>query len=90
MIALNVRSINYNVRTRAQRRAALASIVKILTRIRDAEIECLTNNPVGYTISQYIGENAVEHVDYAIDYLAGAYDYDRHITEALSADSMPF
>jgi hypothetical protein len=71
MIELNVRAFNFVVNTRAQRRAALAMIVKQLDMIRDAEIKCLENMPLNFRLStkHNNGIAFVEMIKFGIDYL---------------------
>jgi len=79
MIEINIKSINFAVRTRAQRKVALAIITRQLARIREAEINCLCNMPHNLCMGRnyFIGENAVGAFDTALDYLLDAYDDDR-------------
>jgi len=75
MIDLKVRTINYDVHTRAKRRAALSSISRQLKMIREAEIKCLSDDPEDPSRPDFrlLGENAVEAMDWAIDCLSYAY-----------------
>jgi hypothetical protein len=92
MIEINVRAIKYAVRTRAQRRAALSSIIKQLHRIRDAELECLCNSPANFSLSFncHVGENAIEAIDCAIDSLDNAYYEAKHSVINRNMNFVPF
>jgi len=88
MVELNARNANYSVRTRSQRRAALSSLIGQLERVRDAEMKCLVNTPCSqfFTISHYLGINATEAIDTAVDCLKKAYEENTRIHEALMSD----
>lgn len=75
MIDLKVKAITLNVRTRAQRRAAVASVARQLGQIRDAENKCLKRTPDNFAFSANycLGENAVASIDDALNALGEAY-----------------
>ena len=85
MLILNVKSIKFAVRTRAQRRSAVSTIVRQLILIREAEINCLQNTPYNFLRSNgcYIGEYAIESIDNALDLLNEAYDYRKKPMDAI-------
>ena len=92
MIQLNVKSIKLDVRTRAQRRSALASVMKQLSTIRDAEIQCLENRPVSFccTRDHRIGFATVESIEWAIDYLGHCYKDDKSIVDYMDSGTAYF
>ena len=75
MIELKVKSVKFNIRTRAQRKAAVAFIMRQLKLIREAEIGCLANTPsnLSSTINYWLGESAVENINCALDFLNDVY-----------------
>jgi hypothetical protein len=78
MLELNVKTVRPTVKTRTQRRNAIAAIVRMLIDIRAAELKCLENVPrnFSFSYSSHMGENAVESIDTALEFLTAAYDSD--------------
>ena len=87
MLILNVKSLKFAVRTRAQRRSAVAAIARQLILIREAEINCLHNTPYNFLRSNdcHIGEDAIESIDSAVNSLNEAYGYKKK-----PVDDIPF
>jgi hypothetical protein len=75
MVDLKVKSIKLAVRTRAQRRAAVVSVVRQLEQIRDAEATCLGNVPgsFAFTLNYCLGQKAVQEINDALFSLNGVY-----------------
>ena len=92
MIELNVRSIRHIVRTRAQRRSAMTSVIKQLELIRDAEIKSLENTPANFTLSPsyYVGETIIECIEHAIDSLTYVYNNKNILPTDPYEDNLPF
>jgi hypothetical protein len=92
MIELSARTIQYEVRTRAQRRAAIASIAKQLKRVRDAEMESICNIPGNFAnnYSCFLGEAAIETIDRAIEYISVAYNEEKSRKMNQLCDDVPF
>jgi ribosomal protein S8E len=94
MIELNVRTINFAVQTRAQRRASLDVIIRQLARIREAEIEKIYNMPtsLSFTKNSRIGKNAIEAIESAMHSLVEAYcsAEDNEYTQMSMSDYIPF
>lgn len=89
MIELKVKSLKFPARTRAQRKAAVAIIIRQLMQIREAEIGCLLNMPCNLSASSnyYSGESAVESLSHALDFLSDAYTQHTYMP---SECEMPF
>jgi uncharacterized hydantoinase/oxoprolinase family protein len=79
MVELKVKNIVLSVRTRAQRRAAIASVAKQLEQIRDAEEKCLKSAPQNFAcgFSYCLGQYAVDAIGAAINFLDEAYGAER-------------
>jgi hypothetical protein len=92
MIELSARRINYTVRTRAQRRVALASIIGQLKRIRDAEMDSLINVPsnLSFTWNYHVGETAIHTIDMVIDSLDRVYGNEKSVTKGQNPRYIPF
>ena len=92
MIELNVKSIKFAVRTRAQRRSALASIIKHLNQILEAENNCLSKYPGNLTLSvnYHKREDAVDAINWAINFLTDAYGNGSCIKAKHYEDDLPF
>ena len=77
MVEIKARAITYAVRTRAQRRSALADIARQLARVREAEARCLRGTPANLsdTRSHHEGEMAANAIGRAMDLAANAYGY---------------
>ena len=97
MFELKVKYVKPIVRTRTQRKAAVASVIRQLDEIRNAESKCLDNTPDNFLECEryYIGCNAVESINIALDFLADVYGSDKHSIihyhpEEHSFDEVPF
>lgn len=92
MIELNVKSIKFATRTRAQRRSAVAVIIKQLERIRDAEVDCLCKTPSSFTftLNHRMGEEAIELINWVIDSLHHVYNVDKFDIAYQNSHCIPF
>jgi hypothetical protein len=79
MVELKVKNIALSVRTRTQRRAAIALVARQLEQIRAAEEKCLKSAPqnFAYGLSYCLGKHAIDVISDAINFLKGAYGAQR-------------